>query len=107
MRDGGELLDVGDVELGVAEGLGVEGASLGVDGGAQAVEVVGIGEANGDSQLGQRVVEEIVGAAVEGGGGDDLVAGVGDGEDGEGLGGLAGGGGQGGDSTFEGFMMRV
>ena len=46
-------------------------------------------------------MEEIVGAAVERGGGDDLFAGVGEGGDGEGLGGLAGGGGEGGDSAFE------
>ena len=74
VRDGGELLDVGDVELGIAERLGVDGACLGVDGGAQAVEVVGIDKAHGDAEARQRVVEEVVGAAVERGGGDDLVA---------------------------------
>ncbi len=99
--DGGELVDVDDVELGVAEGLGVDGAGFGVDGGAQAGEVVGVDEADGDAELGQGVVEEVVGAAVERGGGDDLVAGLGEGEDGEGLGGLAGGGGERGDSAFE------
>ena len=46
-------LDVGDVELGVAEGFGVDGAGLGVDGGADAVEVVGVGEADGDAQAGR------------------------------------------------------
>jgi len=46
-------------------------------------------------------VEEVVGAAVERGGGDDLVAGAGEGKDGKGLGGLARGGGQRGDSAFE------
>ena len=99
--DGGELLDVDDVELGIAEGLGVDGAGLVVDGGAQAVEVVGIDEAHRDAEPRQRVVEEVVGAAVERGGGDDLVAGGGEGDDGEGFGGLAGGGGEAGDAAFE------
>ena len=88
--DGGELLDVGHVELGIAQRLGVERAGFGVDGGAQAGEVVGIDEAHGDALLGQRVVEEVVGASVERCGGDDLVAGAGQGLDGERLGGLAG-----------------
>jgi len=99
--DGGELFDVGDVELGVAEGFGVDGSGFGVDGGADAVEVVGVGEAHGDALARQRVVEEVVGSAVERGGGDDLFAGRGEGLDGEGLGGLAGGGCQAGYSTFE------
>jgi RNA-splicing ligase RtcB len=46
-------------------------------------------------------VEEVVGAAVERGGGDDLVAGAGQGEDGERLGGLAGGRGERGRAAFE------
>ena len=46
MGDGGELLDVGDVELGIAEGLGVDGAGLRIDSGAEAVEVVGVNEAD-------------------------------------------------------------
>ena len=33
--DGGERFNVGDVELGIAEGLGVDGAGLLVDGGAE------------------------------------------------------------------------
>ncbi len=47
-------------------------------------------------------MEEVVGAAVERGGGDDLVSGAGQGEDGQGFGGLAGGGGQRRRASFEG-----
>ena len=89
--DGGELLDVGHVELGIAERLGVDGAGLVVDGGANAVEVVGVDEADVDAQPRQRVVEQVVGAAVERCGGDDLVAGGGQGGDGQGFRRLAGG----------------
>ena len=99
--DGGELLDVGDVELGIAEGLGVDGAGFVVDGGAQAVEVVGVDKLDLDAQARQRVVEEIVGAAVERSGGDDLVAGSGKGDDGERLRRLARGGGEGCRAAFE------
>ena len=45
-------LDVGDVELGIAQRLGVDGAGLVVDGGAQAVEVVGVDKPHRDAQLG-------------------------------------------------------
>ena len=69
--DVGEGANVGDVELGVAEGFGVDGAGFGGDGGADGGEVVGVGEAYGDAVLGEGVVEEVVGSAVEGGGGDE------------------------------------
>ena len=99
--DRGELLDVGDVELGIAQRLGVDGAGLVVDGGAQAVEVVGVDKLHLDAQPRQRVVEEIVGAAVERGGGDDLVAGRGQRGDGERLRRLARGRGQRRRAAFE------
>ena len=66
-----------------------------------AVEVVGVDEADLDAEARQGVVEEVVGAAVERGGGDDLVAGRGEGGDGEGFGGLAGGGGERRRAAFE------
>ena len=102
VSDAGQLLDVGNVELGIAQGLGVDGPGFRVDGSSQAVEVVGIGKAHLNAEPRQGVVEKVVGAAVERGGGDDFVAGAGQGEDGQGLGGLAGGGGQGRRSSFEG-----
>ena len=118
VRDGGERLDVDNVELGIAERLGVDGAGLVVDGGAQAVEIVGIDEADSDAEARQRVVEEVVGAAIERSGGDDLIAGRGQGGDGERLRRLAGGGRQAAappssaatrfsKTSVVGFMMRV
>ena len=44
--DAGQPLDVGDVELGIAQGLSVDSPGFGVDGSAQAVEVVGIDKAH-------------------------------------------------------------
>ena len=99
--DAGQLFNVGNVELGIAQGFGVDGPGFRVDGCPQAVKVVGIDKAHGDAEARQGVVEEVVGAAIEGGGGDDLVSGAGQGEDGQSLRGLAGGGRQRRRSPFE------
>ena len=101
VRDGGEAFDVDDVELRVADALGVDGAGLVVDRGAQAVEIVSIDEADGDAEARQGVVEEVIGAAVERSGGDDFFAGRGEGGDGERFRRLAGGRGQARRAAFE------
>ncbi len=76
MRDGREFFQVDHIELGIAEGFGIDGASAIIDGFAQSVVVVGFDEADFDAELGQGVVEQIVGAAIERSGGDNLVAGI-------------------------------
>src|SRR5690606_39361934 len=69
--------DVEHVVAGVADRLGVEGLGLGSDRGPPGVEVVGVVDEGAlDAHLGQRVVEEVVGAAVERGGGHDVAAGL-------------------------------
>ncbi len=100
--DSGQLFHVGNVELGIAQGFGVDSPGLRVDGGAQAVKVIRIDKADGDAETRQGVVEEVVGAAVERGGGDDFVSGAGQGKDGQSLRGLARGGGQCSRAPFEG-----
>ncbi len=76
--------------FGIADGLAEEGLGVVAGGGAPGVEVVGIlDEADLDAQLGQGVVEEVVGAAVERGAGHDVIAGLGQGQHGHRLGGLA------------------
>ena len=72
MGDLGQRLDVRDIQLGVAQGLGVNGPRLVVDQRAQPVEVVRVDEFDGNSPLGKGVVKEVVGSAIERGGGDDL-----------------------------------
>ncbi|CDZ89285.1 hypothetical protein RHRU231_470133 [Rhodococcus ruber] len=101
--DGGDAGDVEEVVFGVGDGFAVEGAGGGADGGAPLVEVVGVvDEGDLDAEAGQGVVQQVVGAAVEVGAGDEVVAGGGEVEDGVGLGGLAGGEEQGGDAALEG-----
>src|SRR6202012_2539986 len=97
----GQFLNVGDIELGISQGLGVHGSRLLVDGRAQAIEVVSVDKAYVNAQARQGVVEEVVGAAIEGSGRDDLVSGAGQRGDGQRFSGLAGGGGQCGCSPFE------
>ena len=74
VRNGGQLLNVHHIQLGIAQRLGIDRPRLVVDRRAQPVEVVRIHKLHRDAQLGQRVVEEVVSAAVERGGGDNLVA---------------------------------
>jgi len=61
-----------------------------------------IGKAHLDAELGQGVGEQVVGATVEGGGGDDVIPGFGDGENGVGDGGGTGSQGQGTYAPFQG-----
>ena len=117
--DGRYVLEVEDVTLGVAEGLGVEGLGVGADGGPPGVQVVGLfDERHVDPELGQGVVEEVVGAAVQGGRGHHVATVLGQVEQGDGLSRLATGHGQRGHPTLQaatrssktawvGFMIRV
>ena len=102
VRDGGDARDVEDVVLRVGDGLGEERLGVRPHGRAPGVQVVGVlDEADLDAELGQRVVEQVVGAAVQPRAGHDVVAGVGEVEDRERLGGLAGRQEQRRDAAFE------
>ncbi len=98
-RDAG---DVEDVDLRVGDGLAEERLGVGPHGRPPRIQVVGVlDEADLDAELGQRVVEQVVRAAVEPRAGHDVVAGVGEVEDRERLGGLTGGQEQRRDPAFE------
>ena len=98
----GDAGDVEDVDLRVGDRLGEERLGVRAHGRPPGVQVVGVlDEADLDAELGQRVVEQVVGAAVEPRAGDDVVARVGQVEDREGLGGLTRGQEQRRDAAFE------
>ena len=99
--DLGDGVDVGDVGVGVAEGLEVDERRVVLDGTLDLVEVVGVNEGGLDAELGERVLEQVVGAAVDGLLGHDVVAGLGERLDGVGDGGGAGGNGKAGRATLE------
>ncbi len=86
----GHALDVEDVVHRVADGLAVEGLGVGAHGPAPGVEIVDVVHERGlDPELGQGVVQQVVGAAVQGGPGHDVAAGLGQVHDGHRLGRLA------------------
>jgi hypothetical protein len=101
VRNLGQGGDLRDVKLGIAERLGVDGAGLFRDELADTFEVVRICKANSNAVLGQGVVKQVLGAAIQGSGGDDFVAGAGKRGKGERFRGLPGSHGEGGGSAFE------
>ena len=102
VRDPGDPLDVQDIATRIADRLAIERTGLVGHLGSPGVEIIRIvHEVHGDAELGQRVVEEVVGPAVEGRRCHDLVAGLSQVQDGEGLGSLPGAKREGADATFE------
>ena len=101
MGDGGDALEVGHVQTRVADGLQVHALGLGVDRLLELFEFGAVDEPELDAVLGQRVLEEVVGAAVQGGAGDDVVAGAGQVEDRQRFSSLAGCDSQGAHATLE------
>ena len=88
--------------LGVGDRLAEERLGVGPDRGPPRVEVVRVlDERHLDAELGQRVVEQVVRAAVQARAGDDVVAGLGDVEDRERLRRLAAGDEQRADAALE------
>jgi hypothetical protein len=80
----------------------IQGLGTAVDQLLEGLRVAVVGEAHLDAVLRQGVGEQVVGAAVERAGRDDVVAGLGDGLDGVGDGRLARGQRQSGDAAFHG-----
>ncbi len=76
--DIGDFLDREDAQLRIGQGLGVIGAGLVIGGLGEGLRILRIDEAHLDALVLQRVGEQIPGAAVKVGGGDDVVAGLGD-----------------------------
>jgi hypothetical protein len=102
----GELLDVQDRERGVGDGFAEDRAGVGAEGGLDLVfGGVGVDEGDVDAEFLQGHVEEVRGAAVDGAGGDEVVAAVAEVQDRDERGGLAGGGHQGADAALEGGQL--
>ena len=91
-RDGSDRFQVEHVDGGVAEGLAVEELRPVGDRAGEVLGVVGVDEGGVDAHPPERHVEKRTGTAVEGARGDDVVAGLEEGEEGGGLGRLPGGG---------------
>ena len=102
VSDQGDPFEVEHVALRISQRLGVEGFGVGTDGGLPGVEVVGVvDEGHLDPELRQRVVEQIVGSAVQGRRGHHVPPVLRQVEEGDGLSRLAAGHSEGGHTTFE------
>ncbi len=101
MRDVGQGPEVRDVEARVPDALDVERLRPLVDGALEGGGVVALHEPHVDAEAGQRDLELVVGPAVEVAGGDDVVAGLGEGGEGQELRGLPAGRGQRGRPALE------
>jgi hypothetical protein len=66
VSDGGDLLEVGDVVLWVADGFDVDGFGLFVDGSFEVFGVIAVDEFGRDAEAGEGDLELVVCAAVTG-----------------------------------------
>ena len=114
MGNGRNRLNVNEVGVRVAERLDEDGLRLGTDGVLEVAEVGRVHEGGRDAVGHQRVLEQIVGAAIDGLGRDDMVSRTGDVQDGVGDRRGAGGDGksthtplEGGDTALEDVLRRV
>ena len=97
----GKALDIQHGEGGVGDGLAEHGLGVGPEGGLQLlVGAVGLHEGKLDAHLLHGHGKQVIGAAVDGGGGHHMVTAVGDVEHSIEVGRLAGGGEHGGGSTL-------
>ena len=93
MGQGSQGFEIGDVEAGVAHRLDIDGLGVLIDLGLEALRLIPIGKFDVDAQPGELNLELVVGAAVEKGGGDQVVTSLHEVGDGQKLRRLARGGG--------------
>ena len=102
LGDLGDGVDVGDVGVGVAERLEIDDRGAVLDGALDLFQVMGIDEGGLDTKLGERVLQQVVGTAVDGLLGHHVVTGLGKSLQGIGDGSSAGGDGKTCHATLEG-----
>lgn len=66
LGDHGDSVDVGDVGVGVAERLEIDDRGVVLDGPLDLFQVMGIDEGGLDAKLGERMLQQVVGATVDG-----------------------------------------
>ena len=101
--DGGDGVNVGNIGVGIAQGLQIDGLGVGLDSGFYLAKVVGVDESGGHAERRQGMGQQIVAAAVDGLLSHDVIACLGQGLNGVADGSRAGGGGQ---SCYAAFQCR-
>ena len=74
--DGGRALDVADVGVRVTKGLYIYEFGVRLNGSLQSVVVVGVDKSCVDAILAQRVLQQVIGTAVDGIGSHHMITGV-------------------------------
>ena len=101
LGDLGDGVDVGDVGVGVAERLEIDDCGVVLDGTLNLVQVMGIDKRGLDAKLGERMLQQVVGATVDGLLSHHVVTGLGKCLQGIGDGSGTGGDGKTGHATLE------
>ena len=91
LGDLGDGVDIGDVGVGVAERLEIDDRGVVLDGPLDLFQVMGIDEGGLDAKLGERMLQQVVGATVDSLLGNHMVTGLGKGLQGIGDGSSTGG----------------
>ena len=60
-----DSVDIGDIGVGVAQGLQINGLGVGPDGGGELLQIVGVHKCSGHAELRQGVGQQVVAAAVD------------------------------------------
>ena len=79
LGDLGDGVDVGDIGVGIAKRLEVDDRGVVLDGTLDLSQVVRIDKGSLDAKLGERVLQQVIGAAIDGLLGNHVVAGLGEG----------------------------
>jgi len=81
VRDIDDCTNIKRIQARIADGFREHGFRTLVESGAQVLRMAAVKETGRNADLGQRVVEQVIGASIQAGRGGDLVSGVGDIED--------------------------
>ena len=101
LGDLGDGVDVGDVGVGVAERLEIDDRSVVLDGPLDLFQIMSVDKRGLDAKLGERMLQQVVGATVDGLLGNHMVTGLGKCLQGIGDGGGARGDGEASNATLE------
>jgi len=78
MRDGGNAVEIGHIQFGIADGFRVDGFGLRCDGRLQRLQIIGLHKIHLYSQTGEGVMKQIVRSAIEIIRRDNFITGLGD-----------------------------
>ena len=70
----GQSFEIRDIQLGIADSFGINGAGMSIDGFLKLIQILRIDEFYRPAQFGESIMEKLIGAAVEVIGGNNIIA---------------------------------